>query len=217
MADGTIGLLGCAFILVLLANLKRLDMIKCKKNVKIFDGLFMHLDGIYIKRFIILFLKAAKRLSGVNVVYFMASTQVKQEYVNDALVPKYFNQHFPDRHVVISSSTHDGDFINIKSNEKVNSYPIGPSIDDHKTITFPHSKIQFAKHIEANKNRDIQDLWYLNFLRDAFKADVAVENNYIYMTHDQLAFLYYKLIGGTIGFLLAIDKIDNDIVYSVSF
>ena len=184
MADGTIGILGCAFILVLLANMKRLEMIKCeidvttrtiRREIKLYDGLFMQMDGVYMKRFIILFLKAAKRLSGVDYVYFFASTRVKQEYINS----------------------------DINSNPSKN------------IISYPHSKEHFANLIVANQNN--QDLWYLNFLRDAFKADVAVENNYVFMTHDRLAFLYYKLIGGTIGFLLAIDKKENDTVYSVSF
>jgi hypothetical protein len=70
-------------------------------------------------------------------------------------------------------------------------------------IVYPHAKRQFFQHVKNNpKNKDI---WYLNFLRDAFKADVAIETNAVFITHDRLAFTYYKMIGGKHGFLVTVD------------
>jgi hypothetical protein len=57
--------------------------------------------------------------------------------------------------------------------------------------------------MKANKTN--KTLWYLNFLRDAFKADVALETDSVFVTHDRLAFIYYKLIGGKQGFLISVN------------
>lgn len=216
MSDGTIGLLGCAFILVLLSNMKRLDMIHCKnkRDINLYDGLFLDMDGNYVKRFLILFCKTLKRLSGVNNVYLHLPPIIQHISINHH-VPKYFNIHFPGQNVSISKikNTNKG-IITINSN---NTYPIIPKNKiTNNRIVYPHDKIQFAEYIMANTTN--QDLWYLNFLRDAFKADVAVEKDYIYMTHDRLAHLYYKLIGGNKGFLLAVDEDqDGRVVYSSTF
>ena len=65
-------------------------------------------------------------------------------------------------------------------------------------------KSDFCQYVLADPNKS---LWALNFLRDAFKADVAVAEDCVYITHDRLAFVYYKMIGGTRGFLIAFDEL----------
>ena len=224
MSDGTIGLLGCAFILVLLSNMKRLDMIHCKSNlpnkrdINLYDGLFLNMDGNYVKRFLILFCKTLKRLSGVNNVYLHLPPIIQHVSINH-YVPKYFNTYFPNNSVIITKSKNmNQGIITIQNpNNTQNQYPIIPgNTITNNQILYPHDKIQFAEYVMANTTN--QDLWYLNFLRDAFKADVAVEKDYIYMTHDRLAHLYYKLIGGNKGFLLAVDDDqDGRVVYSSTF
>ena len=56
---------------------------------------------------------------------------------------------------------------------------------------------------------------------NTFQADIAVETGSIYMTHDRLAHMYYKLIGGQHGFLLTLDEVISNHVsrcnYSVKF
>jgi hypothetical protein len=225
MTDGTIGILGCAFILVLLANMNTVKIIKNIPNrrhqINMYDGLFTSINGVYMKRFMILFLKAAKRLSGVDDVFLHASTNVKQIWIDNALVPQYFNMCFPSHQVEIIKYNQ---IENIKIQNKDKTFKLYNIIKqknntNNANITYPHTKEDFATYVLDKSHQNNHDLWYLNFLRDAFKADVAVEKNYIYMTHDCLAHLYYKLIGGTTGFLLAIEKDQgqDEIKYTVSF
>jgi hypothetical protein len=83
-----------------------------------------------------------------------------------------------------------------------------------ESVVYPHSK-QELRQIVLAKKKESQDLWYLNFLRDCIKAEVAIEKDAIFMTHDRLAHLYYKLICGKCGFLIAAEM-DSD-EYKVSF
>jgi len=202
-SKGTFALIGCAYLIVLIANMKRLNLLVGNKIVFL-DGFFMHIDGNYMQKFTSLFTKTIARLTNMHTII--------KPYIDDVniSIPKYYNQLFNTN--VSINKTHVT-FKNIK-------YDIFDYIQTNKsTISFPHSKEDFYEHFKNNpKNKD---LWYLNFLRDAFKADVAVETNSIYMTHDRLAHTYYKLIGGKHGFLLSLEDTGDDLVshceYSVSF
>lgn len=90
-----VGLLGCALILVLIANMKRLGLIKTYDTIEFYDGLFLRIDGDYIRKFIVLFLKSVKRLSQVTTDvlvkdYHFASKQ------HAVYRPVFFNRAFPD-------------------------------------------------------------------------------------------------------------------------
>jgi hypothetical protein len=184
ISRGTFVLIGCAYLIVLIANMKRLKLLVGNQIVFI-DGFFMKMDGNYVRRFYSLFTKTIQRLTNMHtiVVPYVEMTKITR--------PKYFNDLF--KADVSITNTH----VTFKNTK----YDIFDYIQTSKsTISFPHSKEDFYQHFKNNpKNRD---LWHLNFLRDAFKADVAVETNSIYMTHDRLAHAYYKLIGGKHGFLL---------------
>jgi len=82
-------------------------------------------------------------------------------------------------------------------------------------IVFPHSKDELYNYFKNDPSN--KDLWHLNFLRDAFKADVAVETNSIYMTHDRLALTYYKLIGGKQGFLISHEETEEDSTFNCKY
>jgi hypothetical protein len=187
-----VGLLGCAVILVLIANMKRLGLIKTYDTIEFYDGLFLRIDGDYIRKFIVLFLKSVKRLSQIttNVLvkdYHYASKQ------HTVYKPMYFNQAFPEFNATLHTT----------------QVQIGSNFYDIKTssngkICVPHTKADVCQYVLADPNKS---LWALNFLRDAFKADVAVAEDCVYITHDRLAFVYYKMIGGTRGFLIAFDEL----------
>lgn len=85
-----VGLLGCAVILVLIANMKRLGLIKTYDTIEFYDGLFLRIDGDYIRKFIVLFLKSVKRLSQIttNVLVKDYHYALKQHTVYK---PMYFN------------------------------------------------------------------------------------------------------------------------------
>jgi len=209
-SQGTLQLIGCAYLIVLLANMKRLNMLIGHQNITFVDGFFMFIDGNYVSRFLSLFCKSIARLTHLN-------TSVKAySLFSNIKIPKYFNNLFPGANVIVEKTN-----VTFRNN----TYNIVPqqqqSLQSQQSaITFPHNKANFFNHVKNNpKNKD---LWHLNFLRDAFKADIAVESGYVFITHDRLAYTYYKLIGGQHGFLLALESnIDqNQLVhckYSVAF
>lgn len=205
-SQGVMILIGCAYLIVMLSNMKRFDMLpKTCQSILFVDGFFMQLDGSYISRFIVLFAKTLYRLTNLD-------TNIKaRTLVNYASKPKYFNKLFPEAHAFIANSQ-----ININST----SYDIFPDNPLPNTIYYPHSKKTFFQHVKNNARN--KDLWYLNFLRDAFKADMALETDAVFMTHDRLAFTYYKLIGGHRGFLISVDATRDEHLneycdYHVSF
>lgn len=199
-------LLGCAYLIVLLSNMKHLNLIprQCQ-HITVIDGFFMHLDGSYISRFAVLFTKTLYRLTHLD-------TFIKPNIFKTPITkPKYFNKMFPEAQAIISKTR-----ILINST----SYDIFPPNPLPNQVYYPHTKQIFFQHVKAQpKNKDF---WYLNFLRDAFKADVALETDSVFVTHDKLAFTYYKLIGDKHGFLISLDtSIDQNQVqqceYLVSF
>jgi hypothetical protein len=186
-SQGVLMLIGCAYLIVLLANMKRLNMLSNHQTITFLDGFFMKLDGSYISRFLSLFLKTLVKLTNLN-----TNIQPYKVYTKIS-TPKYFNKLFPEAHASISQ-THV-----TLNNVQYDIFPVNPLPNQ---IYYPHSKQDLKKHIKSNPTN--KDLWYLNFLRDAFKADVAFETDSVFVTHDQLAFTYYKLIGGKHGFLLSL-------------
>jgi hypothetical protein len=212
-SKGTFTLIGCAYLIVLLANMKRLQMLNNKKKTITFiDGFFMKMDGDYVSRFLSLFCKTVKRITNFDTIV------IPDKDVTDITRPKYFNKLFhtnaiiDDTHVTLNSNKYS-----IISRREQHNQNNQKQTDSQHTISFPHDKKQFFEYIKKYpKNKD---LWYLNFLRDAFKADVAVETGSIFMTHDRLAHMYYKFIGGQFGFLLSLDQKvgETKCHYSVSY
>jgi hypothetical protein len=187
---GTMMLMGCAYMIVLLSNMKHLDLLGSSQSVIFLDGFFMKIDGKYVGRFLTLFCKTIKRLT------FLDTSVVPYRKYSSITTPKHFNRLFPEARASV-------DGVEIKLGGNVYDYASGSgSSGGH--IVYPHTKREFFQHVKNNpKNKDI---WYLNFLRDAFKADVAMEMNAVFITHDRLAFTYYKLIGGKHGFLICADS-----------
>lgn len=189
LSQGVLMLIGCSYLIVLLSNMKRLDLIPSKaQHINFYDGFYMHIDGSYISRFLVLFSKTLKRLTHLDTFV------IPHRYFSSITVPKYFNKLFPEMTASINAThvTLDG-----------NAYPLFPNNPTPNQVYYPHTKQQFFKNVKATPND--KDLWYLNFLRDAFKTDVAHETDSIFITHDRLAFTYYKLIGGKHGFLISLD------------
>ena len=187
-SQGVMMLLGCAYLIVLLANMKRLNMIGVT-NIHFVDGFFMKLDGSYVSRFLTLFTKTIKRLTNLD-THVVAQTV----FFGKITRPKYFNKLFPHAQALVNKTQI------MMQNQ---TFDIFPQNAQPNQIYFPHSKEQFFQHIKANKTN--KTLWYLNFLRDAFKADVALETDSVFVTHDRIAFIYYKLIGGKQGFLISVN------------
>lgn len=195
--EATIGFVGCAFTLVMYNNLLKCGSLKPNTSIRLYDGLFLQMDGNYIRRFITLFARSMKRLTQAKEVTVMPMP--KQEIIKVSQ-PKYFNKNF-NTHALI-----DLDASTISFNGK--RYLIAPTSPNTRQMTYPHSKKQFQEAVEADPN-NTKDLWYLNFLRDAFKADVALEYDAVYITHDRLAHMYYAMNGGKKGFLVTAITNDN--------
>lgn len=208
-SEGTLAFVACAFMLVLFANMKRLNLLdNLGDTIILYDGLFLHLgsasprmDGDYIKRFLILFLRSIKRVTSVVSAQIQDyKPRVIREMKKQFHKPVFFNKYLDtDAHIISYPAKN---VISINNNE----YEILKSSDSTNTIVFPHNKVKFYLYIKnslSTSNPNSKDLWYLNFLRDSYKADIAVLDNLVYMTHDRLAYLYYRLIGGKNGILLS--------------
>jgi hypothetical protein len=162
-------------------------------------------------KFIVLFSKSLRRLSHAEEVIICPNPQ---RYImpNKQTMPKYFSMHYPHK-VSLNVDANNTKYIMFNENK----YPINMNGLNNE-VSYPHTKEAFYQHIIDNPGN--KDLWYLNFLRDVFKADVALEHDFIYITHDLLAFIYYKFIGGTKGFLLSTHQYkesNRTIDYGVSF
>lgn len=64
MSKGTFAFIGYAYLIVLIANMKRLNVLVGNK-IRFIDGFFMHIDGNYVERFLILFCKTVSRLTNM--------------------------------------------------------------------------------------------------------------------------------------------------------
>lgn len=193
-------LIGCAYLIVLLSNMKHLDKLpRSCQNIVFIDGFFMSIDGSYISRFFTLFCKTIKRLT-------LLDTHVRPLIkVKNVVIPRQFCKIYQVDASV--SQTH----ISLNGNQ----YDIFPPNPLPNQIYYPHTKKDFFHHVKSNKSN--KDLWFLNFLRDAFKADVAIETDSVFVTHDRFAFTYYKFAGGRHGFLICVDSDGENCEYHVSF
>jgi hypothetical protein len=78
---------------------------------------------------------------------------------------------------------------------------------------YPQTKYDFYRSVKravvgaaaaATTDAALRRLGLLHFLRDAYKAEMAVQHDAFFMTHDRLSYLYYRMLGGTRGFLLTV-------------
>ena len=193
LGEATLGCLCCAYVLVLCANLKRLNFLMTD-TITLYDGLFLRMDGDHVERFLVLFLKSLRRATSAITVeirpHDILSIGFPVRFSNALGVVAEFTKKAGEDAIVFEGRSY-----------KIAPQNILPLATD---ATFPHSKQAFRHNVETQGNGN-KDLWYLNFLRDAFKADVAIDMDAVYITHDRLAYLYYLLIGGKKGVLIAIE------------
>ena len=198
-AEANIGYVTCAFMLCLLTNMYRLHPETFREPIKLYDGLFMRFDGAYVRKFVSDYIKSVKRCTKAPEVQVMnVATSVKPEKFNDVYgVNAYLEEdkvHIHDKAYKIVTRR-------------------GNACDDN--VTYPHDKKKFCEYMNRSMSAsDKRDLCLLNFLRDAYKADVALNTGAMYITHDMLAYLYYRLIGGKRGVLIATGDWGNRL-YSV--
>jgi hypothetical protein len=204
-SQGTLAFIACAFMLVLFANMKRLNLLNnLGDTIILYDGLFLQIDGDYIRRFLILFLRSIKRITSVVSAEIqnykpIVTTGIKEQFHK----PMFFNKYLDVDAQIISYPRKNVVSINNNEYEIISGGSTNSSSSN--TIVFPHTKVKFYLYIQnslSTSNPTSKDLWYLNFLRDSYKADIALLDNLVYMTHDRLAYLYYRLIGGKNGILL---------------
>jgi hypothetical protein len=201
ISDVPLCALGFAFLLIYLYNMNKIQPFNKDTIIQFIDGAFIKIDGKYMNRFLILWMRSVKRLSHVEEVILKSVEYIIQE-TEDPMVPIYFNNIYK-QNVYITNQ-----LISINSTE----YPLYSSTS---AIKFPHTKQEFYQYIL--KFPENKDLLHLNFLRDAFKADFAVNYDCLYVTHDRLAWIYYKFIGGNNGFFISVDKDVKNVVYKILY
>jgi len=205
----SIGLATCAYILVLCHHLKLLGRIKQDQKIELYDGWFQNFDGAHIQRFVNLFVKSMKRISQTKAVTLNAE---KSEFT-----PTQFNAHLgldAEIRIHTNSTGVKSPYVSMAGKnyfiEEPGVTPDPDLVAICEQVRFPHNKAAFVANVETMKKQS-RPLWYLNFLRDCLRAEMAISKQAVYITHDRLAYLYYKLIGGESGsgFLLNISSSDN--------
>jgi len=214
--QANIAYIGCAFILVLCHNMHTLKLIDNCQVINLHDGYFQYLDGYYVRDFLILFAKSLKRLSGVLNVNIYPQIQIDL-LLQTPYLPSRFNRLY-NTDIQLNALTDIQNIVRpyISMNgknyliQRNSAQPVFNSSLQLEPFKFPHSKRDFTQLVVANKSAS-RDMWYLNFMRDCMKAEIALDTGAIYITHDRLAHLYYRLMGGTNGFLIkAADKQGTD-------
>jgi hypothetical protein len=208
--DGTYGratlaALAFGFLQILLIQLSRRGLLPATcRRFRIYDGLFMKLDGgTYVARFLRHFLQSLKRNTRL-------AAEVRQIDLTDptARVPVRFNALFGAHAEIVESAEDHGLTVHLDGV----AYPIVPTTnaDGRDGVVYPHTKAVFLQHVRQaialrrDDDAALRRLSRLNFLRDAFKAELAVRHDAFFLTHDRLAYLYYRLLGGKKGFLLIV-------------
>jgi hypothetical protein len=134
MSQGIMIILGCAYLIVLLSNMKHLGMLKAARpqSVTFYDGFFMMLDGKYISRFYTLFCKTIKRLTHLDTLVrpIVEFSQILQ--------PTSFNRLFPEAQAKIFQSE-----IQIRGQ----TFSIFSKNPIPNTIYYPHTKEEFLHHV----------------------------------------------------------------------
>ena len=213
----SLGLAACAYILLLCNALYRLGKIKDCSGVVIYDGWFQLYDGNKVGRFLTLYSRAIKRTT--------AAPQCQITSLNTQIIPTHFNANLGvNARLMVYTNSVTGDQSPYIAFNGKNYLVTSPTTQPDpellaicEQIHFPHYKRQFINLVETHKKQS-RDLWYLNFLRDCIKAEVALQKGAIYITHDRLAYLYYRIIGGHNGFFLHVDQSQQTShpVYSIS-
>jgi hypothetical protein len=205
VSEASFAFIGCAFILVLFSNLRKLGKLT-QNDINIIDGDFIKMDGNYIVRFIQLFARSIKRVSqAVNVTVNINTP--KQLVINQYNVPSQFNAIFATD-IELSRVDYNGVQVPaIRIGQTI--YKIKQKMGDYSgssEVVYPHSKNEFRAYVAGNLSAS-KELWHLNLLRDAYKAEVAIELDSPFITHDRLAHLYYQMLGGQKGILLRLDHL----------
>jgi len=75
-----------------------------------------------------------------------------------------------------------------------------------QTFHVPYIKRDLTALFRDNKNSTdpniqqvLRNAAEVNFFRDAYRIDIAIQNNWSYMTHDRLAFAFYNILVTTLG------------------
>jgi hypothetical protein len=213
VSEATLAGIACAFLTALLTNVFRAkraagDMADTPTTILLYDGLFLQLDGHnYVQRFWNLYCRTLKRCVHVRTVEVVTLKK------SEAPPPRIFNRIFGTDVALEEAKTTDPEDTQGWLTLHGQRYPIvvksqrrrRGATKRNNPITFPHTKETFYAHVKSLREQS-SDLWTLNFLRDAYKTDVAFQNNWIYLTHDRLAYLYYKMLGGMRGVLLTLEK-----------
>ena len=168
------------------------------ETVNLIDGGFNTIDHMPLTKFYNKFLKAIQRASKVDSVNLMTSSER----------PKYFEKWYKPVEI-------DGD--NVKFPDTGHVFGV-PEIFNHKKVvqanpfdtktikSINQPKVQalyewhrYKKDVERSKlYTTIMDV---NFLRDAWRADVAISTGSAFITSDKLAYIYYLMIAKWCGVL----------------
>jgi hypothetical protein len=214
-----------AFLHVLFVQLSRRRLLppSCRR-LRLFDGFFLQLaHRSYIKHFLGAYLRSLQQFTGLAV-------RIEQLDLNapSARVPVRFNALFGTR-VALGMPTRGQACVfmdgvayplvqrvpeAVSAAEDANLPPYDWFSADASSVertVYPQTKYDFYRSVKRALATEspaspaaLRRLGLLHFLRDAYKAEMALQHGAFFMTHDRLSYLYYRMLGGTRGFLLTV-------------
>ena len=130
------------------------------------DGVFNKIDGLLISSFYNNYLRQLSNAKN-GITCNLAETIYKE--------PIYYKNYYRQDVTVLDSTVTVGSYV-------------------RKTHKNPPTKAQLSSMLMNRSPNNAQDVADYNFLRDAYRVDVAIQNDALYITPDQLSYCYYKTI-----------------------
>lgn len=206
------GLLQCAFIHLLCSNAVKIhlktgtykvELHEKPKNtiilptLELIDGFMNDMDRVCFYDFYTQWINAVKVDGRIgNVIIKTVSSVSLQHFHNPGVKIQSDRQQVT---IPISGHTYLFPFTSTSFSIHQFKYRINASdrnqyIEDHYGIALPKRILaNIMDHVADLSKETLEAIITANFLRDAVKAEVAIQENAGFITYDQLAFLYYLL------------------------
>ena len=179
--------LTAALLLVLLGNQQDCYGLCARSHnapqtITLLDGDFMDIDSMLLLPFIEKYMFEMHKLTSRNVQYAIAEGR-----------PKYFEKYCQPvtlERTAIRIGTSAFPIYPIRNSQL--KEPLHPSASQW---SLPYNKHDLRTKIAAialSQTSEMQDILDVNFLRDAYRIDIACLHNALYITHDELSFRYFQ-------------------------
>jgi len=184
------------------------------KTVNLIDGIFNQIEETPPIHYFQIYCNNLKKICG-----FDKSGSINIKTIGVKYDPIYFIKYYKPNTIITKNSLNNSLIVKLNNNYTFSSISkptnkiekIIENISNHKPIlnsyiNLYYNKLELSEFISclfdiiekdpgSNTVKEfILTLIDLNFIRDCFRADVAIQNDYVFITKDRLAFTYYSII-----------------------